>query len=415
MTGAGEDAITKTAAESAAAQAATGAVPDAVAGAAMEVTEDRPGPDYGARRRDARRTVRRQRLAVVIFALLMVLAGPASGLGASEFVSVDGVVAQIGRDTTLAQLTGLQDLSLQPGSTLDVTGDVILPGGGASGFVSVNGRPFPAIGVLHDGATIVGRRGADRTERLRREEKGIAPVWETRGSGPVVTQVREGKPGLEERFRGEHSTAPVAAFVLREAEVGLLERTSAVPTGHKAVALTFDDGPSEHTVEILAILEKKGVPATFFWIGKVAASYKSVTANARAAGHEIENHTWGHADLTKLGADGLSAEISRGAAAVGGARFLRPPYGAYNAAVAAEAARQGQRIAMWDVDTLDWKIRDAASIASRVKAAVKPGAVILMHDGGGDRSQTVAALPGIIDWLLMNGYSLTTLQGMSTG
>ncbi len=403
MTGADNKIITKAAAETAFEDAATGGAGD-----------DRRR-DYRALRRKARRTVRLQRAAAVAFALLIVLAAPASGLSASDLVSVDGVVAQIGPDTTLAQVTGLRDLSIRPGSNHDVTGDVMVPGGGGPGFVLVNGAPFPLDGVIHAGATITGRHGSDRTEGLEREEEGISYAYEIQGNGPVVTQVREGKPGLEERFHGERSAAPIATFVLREAEPGLLQRTSAVPEGRRAVALTFDDGPSEYTVQILAVLEKKGVPATFFWIGKVAASYKSVTANARAAGHAVENHTWGHADLTKLSGEGLSAEIARGAAAIGGARLLRPPYGANNAVVTAEAARQGQRIAMWSVDTLDWKIRDAASITSRVKSAVKPGAVILMHDGGGDRSQTVAALPGIIDWLLESGYSLTTIQAIPTG
>jgi peptidoglycan/xylan/chitin deacetylase (PgdA/CDA1 family) len=136
-------------------------------------------------------------------------------------------------------------------------------------------------------------------------------------------------------------------------------------------------------------------------------------AAVRAAGHELESHSWSHPDLTKLSVDAVRQEIVRGAAAIGGAHFLRPPYGAFNGTVAEQAGLAGMRLALWNVDTLDWKVHDAAAILAKVKAGAKPGAIILMHDGGGDRSQTVAALPAVIDWLLQQGYALTTLQRLS--
>jgi peptidoglycan/xylan/chitin deacetylase (PgdA/CDA1 family) len=177
--------------------------------------------------------------------------------------------------------------------------------------------------------------------------------------------------------------------------------------------LTFDDGPSTFTPQVLAVLAEKDISATFFWVGNVAAGRSEMVGTARDAGHEVENHSWSHADLTKLSPEAIRSEISRAAQTLGGTRFLRPPYGAYNTTVAEEAGALGQRLVLWDVDTLDWKLRETSSIVSRVQTTVRPGAVILMHDGGGDRSQTVAALPAVIDWLLNEGYALTTIQHLT--
>ena len=126
----------------------------------------------------------------------------------------------------------------------------------------------------------------------------------------------------------------------------------------------------------------------------------------------MENHSWSHPILTQLTAEQVRSEISRTSAVIGGGHFLRPPYGTYNAAVAAVAGSLGYRLVLWTVDTLDWKTPNVGSILSLVKAETKPGAIILMHDGGADRSQTIAAIPKVIDWLLQNGYSLTTVENL---
>ncbi len=175
-------------------------------------------------------------------------------------------------------------------------------------------------------------------------------------------------------------------------------------------ALTFDDGPGTYTQAVLDALAAKHVPATFFVLGGAAAGNKAMIKAIKAAGHEVENHTWSHPVLTEVSAERVRSEISRTNAVIGGGRFLRPPYGTYNAAVAAQAHALGLRIALWTVDTLDWKHPSVESIMSYVKAKTKPGAIILMHDGGKNRSQTVAAIPVIVDWLFARGYSLTTVE-----
>ncbi len=134
----------------------------------------------------------------------------------------------------------------------------------------------------------------------------------------------------------------------------------------------------------------------------------------RDGGHQIENHTWSHADLTTLTPEQISSEITRTSSMVGGTRFLRPPYGRYNATVTQVAGQLGLRLAMWDVDTGDWGADSADDILQAVREQTRPGAIILMHDGGTDRSATVAALPLVIDWLLEQGYALTTLSRLAS-
>ena len=133
-------------------------------------------------------------------------------------------------------------------------------------------------------------------------------------------------------------------------------------------------------------------------------------AKIKAAGHEVENHTWSHPDLTKVSAAEFRSQVSRTSAVIGGTRFLRPPYGSSNASVKAQAAAMGIRLAFWTVDTLDWQHQDLDSILGYVKSGTRPGAIILMHDGGQNRLQTVAAIPVVVNWLFAQGYSLTIVD-----
>jgi peptidoglycan-N-acetylglucosamine deacetylase len=102
--------------------------------------------------------------------------------------------------------------------------------------------------------------------------------------------------------------------------------------------------------------------------------------------------------------------VTRTSDLIGGARFLRPPYGSSNATVKALAASLGLRLAFWTVDTLDWLHQDVESIMSYVKSETKPGAIILMHDGGANRQETVKAVPVVVGWLFAHGYSITTVE-----
>lgn len=188
--------------------------------------------------------------------------------------------------------------------------------------------------------------------------------------------------------------------------------------GAKIVALTFDDGPHPHgTDKILAVLEKYGVKATFFEIGRNVRLWPEVTARVIAAGHEIGNHTDSHSFMHGFTPACVAAEIHSADDAISGAleyetHFLRPPGGIYDSAVVTAAADEEKIIALWSIDTLDWKHRSARAIADAVTNNVKSGDVILMHDYISGESNTAEALRIIIPELLDEGYTFVTLSDM---
>jgi peptidoglycan/xylan/chitin deacetylase (PgdA/CDA1 family) len=181
------------------------------------------------------------------------------------------------------------------------------------------------------------------------------------------------------------------------------------------VYLTFDDGPTPAwTPRVLELLARHGAQATFFAVGRNAAAHPELVRQAYAAGHGVGNHTWTHRRLTRLDAGALEAEVGATSAAIQRAtgapvRCLRPPYATVDAASAGRARALGLRLTMWDLDTGDWRRPGAGVIAGRVLDRVRSGDVVLMHDGGGDRSQTVAALQQVLPSLSARGFRFSSL------
>ena len=193
-----------------------------------------------------------------------------------------------------------------------------------------------------------------------------------------------------------------------------------VETTEKVVALTFDDGPGPFTPLVIAALKKAHVPATFFCIGQHAQEYPSEVSAERAAGFEVENHTWDHRLLTELPYDTIRREITATEAVLGPTTYVRPPAGYYNPIVRDAVASLGMRLIRWDVDTRDWQHQEVPRILAHVQAKVHAGSIILLHDGimpgGGDtRSETVAAIPLVVAWLRSQGYSFVTVDQLLTG
>jgi len=177
------------------------------------------------------------------------------------------------------------------------------------------------------------------------------------------------------------------------------------------VALTFDDGPNPpYTGQILDILARYAVPATFFCIGLNAAAHPDEVTRAAGELHALGNHTWSHPLLPELTRAQFAAQVERTGeviAQAGGGKppaLFRPPYGSRSPEVARWFAEMDPTVVLWDVDPDDWAMPGPDAIARRVLDQAGSGSVILMHDGGGDRSQTVAALPAVIEGLLARGY-----------
>ncbi|MBC7461368.1 MAG: polysaccharide deacetylase family protein [Thermoleophilia bacterium] len=181
------------------------------------------------------------------------------------------------------------------------------------------------------------------------------------------------------------------------------------------VALTFDDGPNGGATDaILATLAKHQVHATFFVIGSQVANGATRIRQERDAGHAIGNHSWSHRDLTTLSAADVRSELARTSDAiqtVTGARptMFRSPYGARNASVDAIGRQLGMQQTLWGVDTVDWSRPGVDNIVSRAVNGARAGSVILMHDGGGNRQQTAAALDRVIVGLQARGFELVTV------
>lgn len=201
---------------------------------------------------------------------------------------------------------------------------------------------------------------------------------------------------------------------------------SASPCPGCTVYLTFDDGPSVYTPQILSELEAKGVPATFFVLGERAVQFPSFVQREHADGDGTGDHTWDHPDLTTLPPDQVRSELQSTAdeiTSLTGARptLWRPPFGAFNDTVTQIASSLGLSMRLWDVNTDDWMMPGTDVIVGNVVGNVHNGSIILLHDGSQettfDRSQTVAAVPTIIDTLRAAGYSfgsLSTVSGAAT-
>lgn len=200
---------------------------------------------------------------------------------------------------------------------------------------------------------------------------------------------------------------------------GASYRTSG-PRTRRTVALTFDDGPGSYTSRVLDVLRRTGAKGTFFVIGQQVGAGRSVLRRALREGHDLANHSWNHADLSGGGLGQLRATNAALRRATGYTPCLfRAPYGAVSGTLIGQARSLGMLTIQWDVDPQDWARPGAGAIQAggpaslaRVLGGARSGSIVVMHDGGGPRDQTVAALPRIVATLKRRGYRLVSLTEM---
>ncbi len=180
------------------------------------------------------------------------------------------------------------------------------------------------------------------------------------------------------------------------------------------IAITFDDGPHPKlTPQLLDLLKARGIPATFFVVGKSVAEYPEIVQRMDAEGHEVANHTWNHPSLTKLGAAGVKSQMDRTDAAIVKAigkrpTIMRPPYGATNARLnRALDEDYGQKVIMWSVDPQDWKYRNASRVTEQILSKTQAGGIVLAHD---IHASTIAAMPATLDGLTRKGFKFVTVS-----
>lgn len=186
----------------------------------------------------------------------------------------------------------------------------------------------------------------------------------------------------------------------------------------RRVALTFDDGPHPpYTDGVLEVLAREEVTASFFLIGRQVRKYPDLARRLAAAGHLVGSHTENHQNLLFCGASRSLDEITRGhdtlAAALGQASdWFRPPWGFRSPRTLRQLRQLRLQTALWTYDPRDWQRPSPRTLTARVVDNAAPGAIVLLHDGGGDRSATVKALPEIIARLKGHGYKLVRLDQM---
>lgn len=336
-------------------------------------------------------------------------------------VSVDGKHYRLPSATTVADLLERKIVVRRPGNLVSAKGHRVLTKGGG-------GQPYLTDGTrtLGIGETVLGagelssHDGTDTVEKTRVTTEAIDPPTEYRGAGPIETTAEEGTPGVREITWGVVSkqvvrkrqvTAPVPRVVVRRA----------LQHGDKTIALTFDDGPwPGSTKAIVEILKKNHVTATFFMIGRQARKSPSLARIVTKAGMAVGNHTDTHSyGFGKMNESTVHKEISYAQHDISKAtgqtpKVFRPPGGIKNKHMYKVLKKFDMTWALWTIDTGDWKRPSAGKITSIATKNARRGAVILMHDGGGDRSSTVKALPGIIKKLKSQGYSFVTLDALSS-
>lgn len=265
--------------------------------------------------------------------------------------------------------------------------------------------------IVAAGAVLVGIGALDRpgaTETVRAAQ-GSAPPSPARTASPPG-----GKPGKTQE-RPSQAAAPSATQPQagRSSAAGNAvpgKPVSYVGTGQKVIALTIDDGPSPvYTPEVLRVLEKYGVRATFSMVGKNVSYYPVVARDVVQSGHTAINHTWNHTNLTTLNKSQQIAQITRAATAIHAAtgvppRMFRAPYGVWSRQALEYCAAEHLVALDWSVDPRDWSRPGVSEIVRTIMRTTTKGSIILEHDGGGDRSQTVAALKIVIPRLIDEGY-----------
>ena len=183
----------------------------------------------------------------------------------------------------------------------------------------------------------------------------------------------------------------------------------------KQIALTFDDGPSEYTEPLLDLLAEEGVKATFFCVGQKVREFPDLVRRAEEEGHLVGTHSWSHRNLLGCLPAASRREIIGGAQAVDKVlgrypQWFRPPYGMRYPWTLLQARQSGLSTVLWSNCPRDWLRPGAKVIARRVIGSLQPGDIVLLHDGGGDRSQTVTAVRFLIRYLLSQGYEFVRVD-----
>jgi peptidoglycan/xylan/chitin deacetylase (PgdA/CDA1 family) len=334
-----------------------------------------------------------------VLPLLLTVACLPAGKVALAPITVSGRLVPSAGVTTVDQALAAAHVVVPHGKVLSAVSHRPIAGDSQPGEVLLDGQPAAGDSRVQPGSVLVVVPGLDVREPLQTVRVRVLP-----GKGLAQLYVG-GKPGLTRVVRGALSHETVSRHLVLSPSLGRLVRPG-------AVALTFDDGPDPRwTPAVLDLLAKAKVHATFCLIGRQVKRYPGLVRAIVAGGHTLCNHTWDHNEhLPTLSPVRLADEMARTSAAIVAAtgrapRFFRAPGGNWSAAVQSEARRQGMVPLMWTVDPRDWSRPGVNVIIWRALHQLRPGGIVLLHDGGGDRGQTLVALGVLLKKLPTMRYS----------
>lgn len=329
-----------------------------------------------------------------------------------------------GAERSVGGLLDNNVVSVTPGNYVAVDGSTIRQGEGTRCTAKVNGNDTDDMGMhLNGGDKIEISNGTDITEPYTDSEPQTLPhKTELKGVGAVHLYSNNAQDGEQVTRTGKESGI-TATVTTKEPIDNIVQYYNVNSNGDKVIAFTFDDGPwDKQTDEILDILEQNDAKATFFTVGQCISGHEKELQRAASMGCEIGTHTWDHAEgsgegvsLIKMSTDERKQEVQKGLEAIKNATgqeastIFRCPGGNFDTSVATDLEGIVTAEIGWNVDTTDWKKPGADVIAQRIQSA-GPGNIILMHDGGGDRSQTIEGLRQALPKLKEQGYSFITVQ-----
>ena len=380
---------------------------------------------------------KRSKVLIIVICVLLLLA--AAGVGGMWFwqhrpvdVMVNGERVTVFKRSTLAQLYESKKPSVKPGNLVSVSGKVLEEGKGDPYGATVNGVEASfedaAAWTIWGDENVEFVDGADVMEEYTSEVKETQPKLEYQvvpGTGDKADNYQQGlvqyisqwgRVGKREVRHGKVSDETADGDVIEEVQNCIVVAQNIHPDDdEKLVALTFDDGPTYYTDTYLSILADHDVKASFFIIGQQIADGSSVIAQTSEAGHQVCSHTWDHLVLPTLEAKDVQAQVGDTADALKevigkDVMFVRAPYGDMDADTWLKSGGRMSAVFVWTHDSLDWELPGEDAIVENATMGMAPGSVILMHDGGGDRSQDVEALPRVIEAWQAEGYRFVTLE-----
>ena len=372
------------------------------------------------RRTSASKHVRAFGIVILIFAGIAALALYAWLTRSVDF-KLNGNVVSAPYGTSLADYLDEHGTGVAPGNLVSVAGEVLQEGQGSAYVATVDGEelgPEEARDVRIVGGEVVDlSNGADVMEDFTAEVVEAPPLLEFEGSAGAISYIAQwGKSGTQELRTGKVSGVEALGEYVEPPQNVIVKTVNVEPDdGVRCVALTFDDGPSDYTDDYLDILASYGAKATFFMKPEEVLDHVDVARAARDAGHQIATKTDAYYSLSDMDDETMRETIQHGfdvlASELGvETTTFRPLFGAFTHEDWLRSGGVASMSVIWNCDSLDWEQPGTYDIVQNALDGLGNGSVILLHDGGGDRSQTLAALPLILSELKEQGYSFVTVD-----